>query len=113
MAKRKMSQASLDNLQKAYDGKGGFNTETARIAGQKSQEAQKKYRPLKEIVAECLDEDTVRQIMAALTQRAMDGDVRAWESLRDSSGQKPKEEVLMDNTVRLYFDDPEAEEFSG
>lgn len=109
MAKRKMNQASLDNLQSGHP----FNEETARIAGQKSQEAQKKYRPLKEIVNECLDEDTVRQIMAALTQRAKDGDVRAWESLRDSSGQKPKEEVLMDNTVRLFFDDPEAEEFSG
>ena len=109
MAKRKMSQAQLDNLAKGHP----FNEDTARIAGKKSQEAQKKYRPLKEIVNECLDEDTVRQIMAALTQKAMEGDVRAWETLRDSSGQKPKDEVQMDNTVRFYFDDADAEEFSG
>ena len=108
MPKRKQSQAQLDNLSKSR-----FDFETARRANLKSQEAKKIYRPLKEIVAECLDEESVRQIMAALMQKAMEGDVRAWETLRDSSGQKPKEEVQMDNTVRLYFDDPDAEDFSG
>ena len=90
MAKRKQSQAQLDNLSKSR-----FDSETARRANEKSQEAKKIYRPLKDIVAECLDEDTVRSIMEALTQRAMKGDVRAWETLRDSSGQKPREEVLV------------------
>ncbi|MBQ6233555.1 MAG: hypothetical protein IJJ80_08620 [Clostridia bacterium] len=109
MAKRKMNPASLDNLSKGHP----FDEDTARKANQKSHEAKKIYRPLKDIVAECLDEETVRAIMAALTERALKGDVRAWETLRDSSGQKPKEEVQMDNTVRLYFDDPDAEDFSG
>jgi hypothetical protein len=81
----------MDNLKSGHP----FNEETARKAGKKSQEVQKKYRPLREIVLECLDEDNVREIMAALLQRAKEGDVRAWESLRDSSGQKPKEEVLV------------------
>jgi hypothetical protein len=91
MAKRKQSEAQLENLKKGHR----FDEETARRAQEKSTAAKKIYRPLKEIVAECLDEESVRQIMAALMQKAMDGDVRAWESLRDSSGQKPKEEVLV------------------
>lgn len=91
MAKRKQSQAQLDNLTKGHR----FDEETARRANKKSHEAKKIYRPLKDIVAECLDEETVRAIMAALTERALKGDVRAWETLRDSSGQKPKEEVLV------------------
>lgn len=95
MARRKQSQSQLDNLQKAYDGKGGFCTESARRAAVIKHEKEKVYRPLREIVLECLDEDNVREIMAALLQRAKEGDVRAWESLRDSSGQKPKEEVLV------------------
>lgn len=90
MPKRKQSQAQLDNLSKSR-----FDSETARRANLKSQEAKKIYRPLKDIVAECLDEESVRQIMAALMQKAMEGDVRAWETLRDSSGQKPKDEVLV------------------
>lgn len=90
-----------------------FCGKSAVEAAKKKHEKEKIYRPLKEIVAECLDEESVRQIMAALMQKAMEGDVRAWETLRDSSGQKPKEEVQMDNTVRLYFDDPDAEDFSG
>lgn len=96
MPKRKQSQAQLDNLSKSR-----FDSETARRANKKSQEAKKIYRPLKEIVAECLDEESVRQIMAALMQKAMEGDVRAWETLRDSSGQKPKEEVLVGTEKEL------------
>ena len=100
MAKRKMSENSLKALEENRH-KGQFRGDNAVEAAKKSNEAQKKYRPLKEIVAECLDEDTVRQIMAALTQRAMDGDVRAWESLRDSSGQKPKDEVMVGTEQEL------------
>ena len=91
MAKKKMVQAQLDNLKLGS----GFSTETARKAQKKAMEARKVYRPLREIVLECLDEDNVREIMTALLQKAKEGDVRAWESLRDSSGQKPKEEVLV------------------
>lgn len=109
MPKRKVSQSQLDNLKKGHP----FNEETARKAGRKSAEAQKIYRPVKDIFKEGLDEETVRKIFAALMQKAMDGDVRAWESLRDSSGQKPKDEVQMDNTVRFFFDDPDAEDYSG
>lgn len=109
MPKRKVSQSQLDNLKKGHP----FNEETARKAGRKSAEAQKIYRPIKDIFKEGLDEETVKKIFEALTQKAMDGDVRAWETLRDSSGQKPKEEVQMDNMVRLFFDDPDAEDYSG
>ena len=97
MARRKQTQSQLDNLKKGKP----FCEESARKAAILKHEKEKIYRPLKEIVAECLDEDTVRQIMAALTQRAKDGDVRAWESLRDSSGQKPKDEVLLGTEQEL------------
>ena len=108
MPKRKMNPASLDNLSKHR-----FSSEEARKAAEKSAEVRKVYRPIKDIFNEGLDDETVKQIFAALKEKALAGDVRAWESLRDSSGQKPKEEVQMDNTVRLYFDDPDAEDFSG
>ena len=97
MPKRKQSQAQLDNLKKGTP----FCAESARRAANIKHENEKKYRPLKDIVAECLDEESVRQIMAALMQKAMEGDVRAWETLRDSSGQKPKDEVLVGTEKEL------------
>lgn len=97
MPKKKMSPASLENLKKGTP----FSADTARIAQEKSVVAKKVYRPLKDIVNECLDEETVRQIMIALKERALSGDVRAWESLRDSAGQKPREEVLLDTDKDL------------
>lgn len=114
MPKRKQSQSQLDNLIQYQE---GYSSEIARKNGAKGGKAKgenaKIYRPVKEIFKEGLDEETVRKIFAALMQKAMDGDVRAWESLRDSSGQKPKDEVQMDNTVRFFFDDPDAEDYSG
>lgn len=78
-----------------------FCGNSAVEAAKKKHEKEKVYRPLKDIVSECLDEETVRAIIAALTERALKGDVRAWETLRDSSGQKPKDEVLVGTEKEL------------
>ena len=94
MAKRKMHPNSLKNLELGC----GFNTETARKAKEKSDETKKRKTDLRELLEISLllkNVETGEQNNIAITnsliERAIKGDVKAYEVIRDTIGQKPVE----------------------
>ncbi len=66
----------------------------ASAGGKASGEARRARKTLKEELLLLLSEgDTQKSVSVALLKKAMDGDVRAFEVLRDSIGEKPVEKV--------------------
>lgn len=115
MARRAMNPRSLDNLNRGAVTR--FSGETAGKAGHKGAVSEKRRRA-KEIrycleylltrktQVETPDGETVsmtgaEQIAAALFEKALAGDVRAFEMIRDTVGQKPAE--------RIQFEEVDAE----
>ena len=93
-----------------------FNAETARKAGVRSQEVQREYKTFREGAKEQLTPDVMAKITAAILEKAMAGDVRAYEVIRDTMGEKPKETLEMSGAgqVRFTFGTPEEDdEYSG
>ena len=88
MAKR-MTEKQLANLEK----RNVYNSETALKANQKSIESKRKYRPLREIAKEKLDEETWNEILASMIEKARRGDPKAFELLRDTIGEKPSDKL--------------------
>ena len=82
---------SRANLTKAYGGKGGFDTETARIAKKKSDEAKAVYRSLNADLREQCTPEVIAEINKRLLQMAKHGNLKAYELLRDGIGEKPTE----------------------
>lgn len=111
MAKKKMTEAQLANLEK---GKGFRDTETARKANAKSHKAKRVYKHLQEIIRDSTSEDEWLEILSAIKERAKYGDIRAAEFIRDSAGDKPKEQVEMNAGVKFAFESIEDwNELSG
>lgn len=86
---------SRANLKKAYGGKGGFDTETARKAKEKSDEAKAVYRSLNEDLKECCTPDRVRKMNERIISMAEHGNLRAYELIRDGLGEKPQSRVQL------------------
>ena len=97
MAKKNMSEKQLANLEK----RNVYNSETALKAQQKSVEAKRQYRPLREIAKEKLDEDTWNEILASMIEKARHGDPKAFELLRDTIGEKPSDRLELQGTQDL------------
>ena len=99
MAKRKQSQAQLDNLKRNFS-----STEIAQRAQEKSVEARKAYKSLKQRILDNISAEDWDMMIAALAEKGKGGDVRAFEILRDSAGEKPTEKVELDGGVSFYLD---------
>ena len=72
--------------------------EIAKRANQKSQEAKKRKKMLKELLEVALSQETetgdyYMDMTKALILKAVEGDTKAYEVIRDTLGQKPKDEV--------------------
>lgn len=77
--------------------------EQGRKGGKASGEARRRKKLLRECLTELLEREYVSSdgksmdgadlISAKLFQRAMDGDIKAFETIRDTVGQKPVERV--------------------
>lgn len=83
--------AGIDNLQK-------LTTEKAREIGSKggiaSGKAKQARKTLKEELLLLLSQgDTQKNVTIALISKALSGDTKAFEVLRDSIGEKPKEQL--------------------
>ena len=92
--------------------------ERGKKGGQASGKARRRKRELKELLELALSqpseilvgEDNYTAITAALINRAILGDTKAYEVIRDTLGQKPKDQqqVEMDATIIVdYGDDDE------
>lgn len=97
---------SLANLQKGKATQFGANgNSTAKAAGEKSGEARAERKTLKEGLllllneqlkdkdGKATDKTTQDAIIAGLVKRAVSGDTRAFEIIRDTIGEKPIEKV--------------------
>jgi hypothetical protein len=91
-------------------------TEEARERGKKGGIASAKARAEKKQLKELLElalsqpsenvegEDNYAAITAALVQKAIQGDTKAYEVIRDTLGQKPTEQTQMDLTAKIEVD---------
>lgn len=77
--------------------------EMGRKGGLKSAEMRKKRKTLKEELLVLLsDGDTQNRVSVALIQSALEGNVKAFETLRDTIGEKPVEKVEQVNIDMEY-----------
>lgn len=102
MAKRKVSENSLKNLEMANPENNFNNSEVARNAQKKSVESRKKNQTLAELLRIALtlqNEETGETnniaITNAIINKAAKGDVAAYQTIRDTIGEKPvdKQEI--------------------
>lgn len=94
---------SRANLNKAYGGKGGFDTESARKAKQKSDEAKTIYKSLNADLREQCTPERLAKINERVLQMAEHGNLRAYELVRDGLGEKPTEKhevTINDDSMR-------------
>lgn len=76
--------------------------ENGSKGGKKSVEVRRQKKLLKEILEEALEKETKTgnvaiDITNALVKKAKKGNVKAYEVIRDTLGQKPKETVKLEN----------------
>ena len=96
MSKRKMSENSLKNLEMANPKNNFNNSEVARKAQAKATEVKREKKLLKEELMLLLAQGkTQEKISLALIEEAIKGNVKAFEVIRDTIGEKPvnKQEV--------------------
>lgn len=78
--------------------------------GKASGKARRKKRELKQLLELALSQphkdgdDNYMAITVALIQKALSGDVRAYEAIRDTIGQKPTEQQQVDMTAKIEVD---------
>lgn len=89
-----------------------YNSETGAAAGRKggvrSGEVRRQKRTMREELLACLSNGEVQKnITLALLAKALDGDIRAYEVIRDTAGEKPATRVEADvkAEVNPVFDD--------
>ena len=80
---------SRKNLKKAYGGKGGFDTETARKAKEKSDESKSLFKSLTADLKERCTPEHLEKMNTRIIQMAEHGNLKAWELIRDTLGEKP------------------------
>ena len=69
----------------------------ASKAGKASAEARKKRKTLKEeLLALLANGDTQNRMSLAIIEKAMNGDTKAFEVIRDTIGEKPKDSVELE-----------------
>lgn len=99
--------ANEENLVDLRDRTTEEQREIARKGGIASGKARAARKTLKEELLLLLEQgDTQEKISLALLQKAMQGDTRAFEVLRDSIGEKPTEKVEADvkNEVNINIE---------
>ena len=108
MTKRKMSENSLKNLEKRRQFSKD-DVDFAKKAQMRSTEKKREKKMLKELlkmVLDMQDEETGEKnsltITKALIEKATKGDVSAYQTIRDTIGEKPvdKQEIV-DKTVEI------------
>lgn len=106
--------ANPENLKPNTERTPKERSELARKAGKASGKARRKRKEFRELLELALsqpnvdnpDVDNWTVATAALLQKAMGGDVRAWEVMRDTLGQKPVEETrVLDSNITITIEE--------
>lgn len=80
--------------------------EIARKGGIASGEARRRKRTLKEELILLLEQgDTQEKISLSLIKQALEGNTKAFEIIRDTVGEKPKEEIEVNDVTNKKFDE--------
>ena len=78
--------------------------EISKKGGIRSGEVRRERKKLKEELLLLLSEnDNNRKMSLAILQRAMNGDTKAFEVIRDTIGEKPKEEIEVKDVTPKWF----------
>jgi hypothetical protein len=95
--------ANIQNL--LHDGPCKYTSETAKAANLKSQEAKKRKKQLRECLEILMEKDFTgpdgknisgaEAISVKLFQQAMKGNIKAFEMIRDTVGQKPIDKIMV------------------
>ena len=89
-----------------------FNARNASEMGRRSAEAQKQYKTFREGLLGKLTPEVQDLLADAMIEKALAGDTRAYELIRDTMGEKPKDavEVSGAGSVRFVFGSGEEED---
>ena len=80
--------------------------ENGRKGGIKSAEVRRERKRLKEELLALLETNEWQEkISLALIMKAAEGDTKAFEVIRDTIGEKPKEEVEQKQEIKVVMDD--------
>ena len=80
--------------------------ENGRKGGIKSGEVRRQRKQLKEDLIALLQTDEWQErISLAILKKAASGDVKAYEVIRDTIGEKPKEEIEQKQEIKVVMDD--------
>lgn len=107
-----MATGRVENLKPTSQRTIEERRELAIKAGKASGKARRKKKELKQLLELALSqpcndgsgEDNWTQVCAALIQKALSGDTKAFESIRDTIGQKPVETVEADLKAKIEVD---------
>lgn len=87
------SPNSRENLKRAYNGRGGFDTETARKAKEKSDESKANARSLTETLKELCTDDRKKKMIDRLIVMAEHGNLKALQIILRYLGEDPEIEL--------------------
>jgi hypothetical protein len=97
--------ANVDNL---IPGGHKLTLEEQSMGGKASVEARRKRKTLKEELLLLLESgDTQESVTLALIEKAMSGDTKAFEVIRDTIGEKPVEKVVISEIDTDVIDEVE------
>lgn len=92
-----------DNISKYNDSRTAEERrEQAQAAGVKSGESRRESRIIRDRINERMTDDDLTEIVDNLIRRAKKN-TRDFEILRDTMGQKPKQEFNIDNSMEFEF----------
>ena len=99
-----MKMANEQNLKPVTKRTKNEAREISKKGGIRSGESRRERKKLKEELLLLLSEnDNNRKMSLAILRRAMDGDTKAFEVIRDTIGEKPKEEVEVKDVTPKWF----------
>lgn len=98
-----MPRGNVENLKRLSSEEAKKN---GSKGGKKSAEVRREQKTFKELAKSHLTDEQKIMLLDRLYDKALEGDVKAFEVLRDTLGEKPKEEVAVTtNTLTVSIED--------
>lgn len=101
----KIANKGIENLKPVTKRTKNEAREISKKGGIRSGEVRRERKKLKEELLLLLSEgDNNRRMSLAIFERALNGDTKAFEIIRDTIGEKPKEQIESTNIEMSYED---------
>lgn len=100
----KIANKGIENLKPVTKRSKEEAREISKKGGIRSGEVRRERKKLKEELLLLLSEgDNNRRMSIAIFERALNGDTKAFEVIRDTIGEKPKEEIEVKDVTPKWF----------